>query len=232
MVSESVFVGENCCFASNFDFVYQNIFKYKTTIYLKMGNITQNWVDLLFPFTKNYFGKYSGTQLAKKTGIPQQTASRYLKELEKSNLIEFEKVGRNKLYYFNFNKLTSKSIIRLLEESKTIDFLKKQKDISPVIKELKDYTETIIVFGSYSSYKQTKHSDLDVVLIKTDKDLLRQTKDRSVVEINEHVVSYKEFEEEIKSENPLALEILSNHTIIGNMTKMADMIIASGKWKR
>lgn len=42
---------------------------------LKMGNITQKWVDLLVPFSNDYSAKFSASELSRKAKIPQQTAS-------------------------------------------------------------------------------------------------------------------------------------------------------------
>ena len=118
-----------------------------------MSEITQKWVKLLIPFTNNYKIRLTETELAKKSGIPQQSASRYLTKLVKKGLINYQIQGRNKLFYLDFSKKSSKIIINILESVKSIELIQNDK-IKVIINEILDHCETLIVFGSFSSKKQ------------------------------------------------------------------------------
>jgi len=191
-----------------------------------MGNITHKWVNILLPFTGNYGGMLSGTELAKLSNTPQQTASRYLNELVRQNLIGYSTQGRNKLYHFDHSKQSTKTVYEILESHKGIIFQQKAMEAFTVIAEMLGCTESLIVFGSYSSYTFDESSDLDVVLVgKCDKEKIKRIKQRQTMRINEHYVSYEEFESMIKSGNPLSIEILKNHVVFGDVSKIVSVFI-------
>lgn len=191
--------------------------------YSNLSNITQKWLYLLLPFTTNYGLKISGSELARKTGIPQQTASRILKDLIKKNILEYQLIGKNKQYYLKKEK--KKELIILLETIKSLEL--QQSKISPLLNELKQEFETIIVFGSYANNKATKDSDLDVVIIKKNKQrdekTLNKLKETTILKINEHFSTYKELRKLVKKEQALALEIKNNHVIIGNVSRVIEI---------
>ena len=189
-----------------------------------LGNITQKWVDLLLPFSNNYSLRISASDLAKKTKIPQQTASRYLNKLVELNLINYTKEGKSKLFYFDLERQATKTILNLIENKKSLQFQSKVKEIAVVIEELLKNCESLIVFGSYASGNFKKESDLDIVILgKNKKEEVKKIKQKQVIEINEHYVSYNEFNKILRSRNPLALEIMKNHVLFGDVSKIVDI---------
>ncbi len=191
-----------------------------------MSDITQKWVNILLPFTANYAKRLSGTELARLSDTSQQTASRHLNYMVKKNFIEYARQGRNKLFYFNYSKQSTKNILEILENHKGIIFQQKEKETFTVVNELLTHAESIIIFGSYSAYTADKHSDLDIVIVgNCSKPDIKKIKQRQTMQINEHYVSYQEFAQLLKSKNALAVEILKNHIIFGNVSKVVDMFI-------
>ena len=96
-----------------------------------LSDITQKWVDLLIPFSSNYSDKISASELARKSKIPQQTASRYLNKLVKLNLLNYMKQGRNKLFYFDLGKQTAKIMLNIIENQKSLQFQLKPSTRQP-----------------------------------------------------------------------------------------------------
>ena len=191
----------------------------------EMGNITQKWVELLTPFTRNYSGKLSASELARETSIPQQTASRYLDKLAEVNLIEYEKQGRNKLFFLSLNKQTAKILFNIIENQKAL-FLKSTKEISPILDDLLQICEGLIVFGSYSTATFNKESDLDIVILECrNKNSIRKIKERYSLEINEHYLTYAEFKKVLLSRNALSIEIAKNHVLFGNVSNLVETFI-------
>lgn len=191
-----------------------------------MSNITQNWVDILLPFTGNYGNKLSGTELARLSNMPQQTACRQLNGLVRQNALEYIIQGRNKLYYFDHSKQSTKSIYEILENHKGIMFQQRAKDAFPIINEFLKHAKSLIIFGSYSSYTFDKSSDLDMVLLgKCNKDEIKRIKHNMTIQISEHFVSYDEFFRLTKSKKPLAVEILKNHIIFGNLSRIVALFL-------
>ena len=189
-----------------------------------LSNVTHKWVDLLRPFSAGYSFKMSASELAKKTKIPQQTASRYLNDLAKVNLIDYISVGKNKLFYFDLEKQTTKIILNLIENQKALQFQLSLGKIAVIIEQVLKNCESLIVFGSYASGRFDEESDLDMVILgKSNKEEIKKIKQRQIMEINEHYVSYKEFEKILNLKNALALEIMKNHVLFGDISKIVDI---------
>lgn len=187
-----------------------------------MSNITQKWVSVLEAFSQNYKNKLSASEIARKVNIPQQTTSRVLNQLVKENLIQFQRQGRNKLFYLNTEKINTKNIIKIIELEKTRKFLQRNKVLTNLFEELIKEFKTIIIFGSYASNTNDENSDLDIMLIGKEKSI-RQIKEKYVVEINEQIISKKEFKKLKKS--PLIKEIIMNHILIGNQEEIIEELL-------
>ena len=183
-----------------------------------MGNLTQNWVDILIPFTSNYGKKLSGTELARLSNMPQQTASRTLRMLVKQNILDYAKHGRNKLYSFDHTKKNTKIIFHIAESSKSLILLQKIRHIAPMIHEIAACADSLIIFGSYSNFTFDSSSDIDILVLGSNKEKIKEIQQRKITEINVHYSSIPEFSRALKSKNPLSLEILSNHTLFGNIS--------------
>lgn len=190
----------------------------------KMSNITQKWVNLLQPFSENYSAKLSASEIARRSKIPQQTVSRSLNNLTKLNLIDYVKKGKNKLFYFNLAKETTKLMLNAIEIQKSLEFQLKRKDIAIIVNEILRFSESLIIFGSYASGKPDKESDIDLVIVgKCNKKDIKKIKDRQIIEINEHYISYEEFGKMLKSKNALAREIMLNHLLLGDVSKIVGL---------
>ena len=193
----------------------------KNSIKSDLSNITQKWVNLLIQFSNNYSAKLSASELARSSKIPQQTASRLLNKLVKFNLINYEKTGKNKLFYFDLEKQTTKIVLNLIEHQKALQFQLKIKEISVIINEILKYCESLIVFGSHASGNFSKESDLDIVILgKSNKEQIKKIKEKQVWEINEHYVSCSEFDKILKLRNPLSIEIMKNHVLFGDISRI------------
>lgn len=183
-----------------------------------MSNFTQKWVEILMPFCNDYSVKLTASDISRYTKIPQQTASRVLNKLVKINLISYVREGRNKMFFLDLKKQATRTVINIAENQKSLKFQLETKKIAVIINEFLNYADGIIVFGSYSSESSHANSDLDVIIFGADKEKIKQVKKKYLVEINEHYVGYKEFEKILKEKNPLAIEILKNHILFGNVS--------------
>lgn len=190
----------------------------------KMSNITQKWVELLSPYLAIYSAKLTASELARKSKIPQQTASRLLNKLVKVNLINYAKEGKNKFFYFDLELQTTRIVLNLIESHKALNFQLKEKKIAIAINEILKHSESLIVFGSYASGNFTKESDIDIVILgKHNREEIKRIKEKQIVQISEHYTNYNEFTNLLKSRNPLALEIMQNHILFGDVSKIVDI---------
>jgi predicted nucleotidyltransferase len=195
-----------------------------------MSNITQNRVKSLIPLTNNYETKLTQSDLAKITKIPQQSLSRYLNEYVKEGIMEYQTQGKNKLFFINTKNNLSLTTYQLIENQKALQFQQKMNEITPILNELLNYTEAIILFGSYSNYKNHKNSDLDLILIgKTNKEKIKEIKRRVPIEINEEYLSFAELEKSFKVKNPLIIEIINNHILFGDISRIVKLFMEHSK---
>lgn len=192
-----------------------------------MSNITQKWVDVLMPFLGGYNLKLTASEISKKMKIPQQTVSRLLNQLVRKNLIQYNKQGKNKLFYLDLEKCETEVMLNIIENIKSLNFLNKTKKVGVIVGSLLKYCDSIILFGSYASYKNNENSDLDLVVFKP-KDGFKKIVRQSVMDINPHYTTYKEFKKLIKGGNPLTIEILRNHILFGEVSKIIKNFIQNG----
>jgi len=190
-----------------------------------MRDITLNWVNILIPYTKDYNLRLTATDISKETKTPQQTVSRILNRLEELNLINYIIQGKNKLFYFDLKKSTSKTIINLIELKKTLDFQLNRKKEAIIINELLNHCESIILFGSYAIGEQTKDSDLDILIINGDEIQIKKMKKKYPIQINEHHSTIKKFEELIKQKNNLSIEIKNKHILFNHTSKITNIFM-------
>lgn len=186
----------------------------------KMSNITQKWVSVLMPFLEDYSARKSASEISRQAKLPQQTVSRILNKLTESNLIGYSREGKNKLFYFRDKKMI-KTIINILENQKTLEFQLKNKRVSVIINEFLDNSDGVILFGSYASGGYDSKSDLDLVIFNgKDVDKIKR---RYSIKINIHSVGCSEFKKMLDKKNPLALEILKNHVLFGNVSEVVNI---------
>jgi len=73
-----------------------------------------------------------------------------------------------------------------------------------------------------------KNNNLKQVLqLKTHIIQIKKIKQKQFIQINEHYISYDKFIKALNSRNALALEILKDHILFGNVSKIADIF-----WER
>lgn len=193
-----------------------------------MTNVGQICLDILIPFTNDYNSKLTASEISRIIKTPRRTVSRHLNKLVSLNLIGYEKSGKNKLFYFDIKKQTTNMILNLIENYKALKFQLKSKKIAVIINEILNYCESLIVFGSYASGEYNKSSDLDVVILgRHNEERINKIKEKQTMEINEHYISYNKFLEVLKSRNALSLEIMKNHVLFGNVSKVVDIFLES-----
>lgn len=192
-----------------------------------MDNIAQKWTDVLEVFLSDYSIKSTASVISKKTKLPRASVSRTLNKLVRLNLLNYVREGKNKLFYLDIKKQNTKIVLNILENEHALKFYLKNKKIAIIISELLNYCDSVIIFGSYASKKSDDKSDLDLVVLEGNKKQIKKTINKQTLKINEHYVNYKEFERILKERNPLAIEILKNHVLFGDVSKIVNIF-----WRR
>jgi predicted nucleotidyltransferase len=145
--------------------------------------------------------------LAKLLKTNQTTIARKAKELQKQNIIDFRKEGKNKVFHVK-NTLEARKYAQIVETQKLLDTLEKYPSLRRVLEQitLNQKIRLAILFGSYAKGSAKKDSDIDIYIDAKDNKLKEE------VETIDSRVSVK-----IGSYDPQSLlirEIVKDHVII------------------
>ena len=185
----------------------------------KMAKLSQKWLHLLVPFSNEYNKKFSGSELAKISGIPQRSASRYLSGLVGQNILSFEVRGNNKFYYLDLDNKRTKIFLGLIESYKSFVF-SLDTELWRNLERLTGFG-TIVLFGSRVKGYSTKDSDIDVVIFAKKTEKLKRVL-RSLGKVQAHIIDFKSFEKLVSKKDVLSLEIIKNHVIFGDVNKFSE----------
>lgn len=185
-----------------------------------MAELSQKWLEILVPFSYCYNSKFSGSEISSKTNIPQRTVARYLNLLVKNSILSFEKKGSNNFYYLNLLESRTKIILKLVENYKSFVFAKNNY----LWKEIRDLIDfgSVVLFGSVVKGYYNKSSDIDLVIFSKKSEKLKEML-RNLPKVQAQIISFDSFEKLVSEKDVLALEILKNHVIFGNLDKFFDL---------
>jgi len=117
--------------------------------------------EIIWNFLLDHAGeKFYLTQIARQTNLSDSTVHQILESQVERNLIKKEKLGN--LSFYSLDK--SHPAIKLKKQLRTI-FL-----IQPLINQLKEWSQKIILFGSAALGEDTSSSDIDLLIISKEKD--------------------------------------------------------------
>lgn len=109
----------------------------------------------------------SGREIAKDTGLSHVKVHTALKELNHYNIVEMRQAGKSILYRINLeNVMVRKILIPLFENESVLRNILAQK-ISQYLK--KPSPKSIILFGSVALGKARPDSDIDILVIASDR---------------------------------------------------------------
>lgn len=127
-------------------------------------NMTATETDILAFMCQHPEKEWHVRALAKEMGISVGSSSQELKKLLALGLVHSRQVGNLRLY----NLATEKPIIKSLKVFLNLLALE------PVVKELKNYSERIILFGSAANGTDTEKSDFDVLIVTMEKEQIKR----------------------------------------------------------
>jgi len=145
--------------------------------------------------------------LAKLLGTNQTTIARKVDELHLSNILDFKKEGRNKVFFIK-KTLEAKQFIYSVETNKLLGLLKKYPNLRRIIEIIQKNKKIhlAVLFGSYAKCTAKKDSDIDIYV---------DTKDAGFKEEIENIDSKISVKiGEYDKESLLIKEIEKNHVII------------------
>lgn len=174
---------------------------------------------ILEPFVKTPWKKFTFGEIKlfskKKSGSYVYSI---LKKFVKNNILTEEKIGNSILYALNLNETKAQSYAGFLAEYLTHRI--SYKNIEKISKKIPTSFYILIITGSYAKNTQTKHSDIDIVIISDEietKKIYAELKlecELSIPKIHLYVFKKSEFLEMLKNkEANYGKEIAKNNLI-------------------
>ncbi|HJX49892.1 MAG TPA: nucleotidyltransferase domain-containing protein [Candidatus Nanoarchaeia archaeon] len=189
--------------------------------------IKKSQLNIMNLFKKNTFLKKTIREISLLLKKDYPNTYNAIIELEKEGLLKIEKIGKSKVCSIELNQKTI-SLLSFLDEQESFE-----ANIPNMIKILnfKEFNEDIIlVTGSYVLGKQSKNSDIDLVLIVKEKTfekqrLLENITSLMIPKVHALVFSYKDFIDMLLDKKPnLGKEIFNKRLIFKNTTKYYNLI--------
>lgn len=178
-------------------------------------------LDILEAYLNDYNQAIHPRRIAKKTNMNHQTVNTHINELAKLNILTKTQKGKNNEYKLNFKNTKTPILIEMAEHHNAIKALT-NPEINQLIKEIQHYTQTIIIHGSYATKTQTKHSDIDIITIKTNKQKLKKALNRHPKEINNETTTITTLKQ--KTKTTLWKEIKKKHILYGNIQPIIQIL--------
>lgn len=161
-------------------------------------------------------------EIARLLNLNQTTVRRMLVQLEKENIIDYKKQGKNNVYFIQ-DSLDSKVYERMVEYYKLQKILKNKK-IRKVVREINELMQenklskdlVIVLFGSYAKFSEHKNSDIDIYINSVSK------KDKQLIESLSEEINVKLGK--FNKESFLAKEIIKGHIILNSIEGYFDLV--------
>jgi predicted nucleotidyltransferase/DNA-binding transcriptional ArsR family regulator len=185
-----------------------------------MANISQNWLNILIPFSHDYTKRISGSEISRIVKIPQRSVSRYLSQIIEKNILKFEVKGKNKFYYLDLEENKTYVLINLIESYKSFVFSLNSNlwiKINPLLE-----FGTVVLFGSYVKGYSTELSDIDLVVFSKKSEKLKKVL-RKLPNVQAHIITFDDFSKLILKKDALSIEILKNHVVFGDIQKFTEI---------
>ena len=123
----------------------------------------------------------------------------------------------SRLLTLSFNYL---EIFILAEKFKLGKFIQEHNELKGFLLTLKDTlnSDFSLIFGSYASGEETKNSDLDLLIVSSNDDVINLNKAKSLlsIEVNPIFIRKKDFLSELKRGHRLYKDIVNGKRIIVN----------------
>lgn len=198
---------------------FKYVYDYHTYMYEKytLLNMPERKIlELFLDLKKHYFA-----EISRKTMLTRPRTLRALRKLSEKNILKIEAEANVKYYFLN-NNLSVYVTLSMVEYSRTMNFIEKNKNLKRALEMFNEkYNDYLImlIFGSYTKGLATKTSDIDLLLIKEElskneikriEDLTDIVNGRTGLKISPHLMKITEF----KESKDFVKEIIENHIIL------------------
>jgi predicted nucleotidyltransferase len=130
----------------------------------KLGFLTPKVMTVLEFFLEDPMQEYHEREVIRKTGVSLGSANKILRLLAKMDFLTREERGRLAIYRVNLKEPMVKQFKILINTFA----------LKSLIGELKGVSRKVVLFGSCSQGTDTKDSDIDLLIVTTEKESVRE----------------------------------------------------------
>jgi len=134
-------------------------------MFKKLNFITGSTLKILHTLASDPMRAFYQREVGKEAKVSVGSANRTLKVLTDKELVIKEKRGKILLYKFNTESPVAKQIKILFNVN----------ELDELVRNLKEYSKRIILFGSCAEGNDVKDSDIDLFVLTNEKDTVRKT---------------------------------------------------------
>jgi DNA polymerase sigma len=191
---------------------------------------TTNYLRIIALYRTDYTTSLHVRAIAKLLNTSHVTILPYLNQLERTKILQHEKIGRNKQYVLNKTNIITKYHLTITEELATTEYIEKNYLIKKLAEHLNtlDTSNPLILFGSYADNSATDESDIDLFCIGTlTKNQLSHIKKFEATfgkKINIKTATTENFNTALRTGDILIKEITRNHIILSNPDPFVTML--------
>lgn len=171
------------------------------------------YLEILELFTSGYNKQFYLREISRLTKIPLKTTQSRMLNLENNKILKSEESGKNKYFKLNLNNIQTKFSLLRTEIYRTEKFMEKYAFFNSFLGEM-SISATIIVFGSFASFKADKNSDLDLLIISNK--IQQLPLHLMAPRVHKIEMSESAFLHSLEKQETLIKEIEENHIILNN----------------
>ncbi|MFA6888100.1 MAG: nucleotidyltransferase domain-containing protein [Candidatus Woesearchaeota archaeon] len=186
-----------------------------------VSNINNHELEIISLYLSDYKREIHVREIARLLNANHRTIGLTVEKLKEKQVMNLKKIGKNNVYSLNIQNITTREYITCAESLQKIKILEKHFFFKKLLTELSQIIETepIVLFGSYAKGKETKESDIDILLFKGETEI--EAKIKSIAKqynksIQVQQATREQFETGIWEKDPLIIEIVNNHIILNN----------------
>lgn len=140
---------------------------------VKITPLTGTEIKIIGFFLQHMIESFAIREIARKTNLDYKQAHSAVQKLVKNKVLLKERHANLDLCSLNFkNDLTTIYYVEMLRKD---EFLQKQKELgiffTDIKKKIKELSYLLLVFGSFAKGRETKHSDLDLLIVAPNKNI-------------------------------------------------------------
>ena len=142
-----------------------------------LGEIMETELKIIGVYEKDHVKGISMNEMARNLGLTYSYLYKNVQNMIRENILISKRIGRSTICSINIENRKARLLLSLASQKKTDSFLSKNKVLSKMLEEavqrLGQKTKTlysIILFGSYAKGREKKASDIDLLIIMSEKE--------------------------------------------------------------